>query len=109
MFTAHIYPGNWSTSFKAQVSTAVGKAPVFITEWGYELNGSDSNLSTASATWGTDFEAAVDGYGASWTAWVTDNSWTPNLFSNSAFTTLSDFGTVTKNWQAAKTSSDWVQ
>jgi len=42
VFTAHIYPGNWSTSFKTQVSTAVGKAPVFITEWGYELNGSDS-------------------------------------------------------------------
>ena len=109
VFTAHIYPGNWSTSFKTQVSTAVGKAPVFITEWGYELNGSDSNLSTASTTWGTDFEAAVDGYGASWTAWVTDNSWTPNLFSNSAFTTLTDFGTVVKNWLAAKASSDWVQ
>jgi hypothetical protein len=109
VYTAHVYPGNWSTSFKAQVATAVAKAPVFITEWGYELNGSDSNLSTSSTTWGTDFETAVDGYGASWTAWVTDNSWTPNLFSNSGLTTLTDFGTVVKNWLAAKVSSDWVQ
>ena len=108
-YTAHVYPGNWSTSFKAQVTTAVAKAPVFITEWGYVLNGSDKNLGTASTTWGTDFEALVDGNGASWTAWVTDNSWTPNMFSNSAFTTLSDFGTVVKNWLAAKASSDWVQ
>jgi hypothetical protein len=109
VYTAHVYPGNWSTSFQQQVATAVAKAPVFITEWGYVLNGSDKNLGTASTTWGTDFEAKVDGYGASWTAWVTDNSWTPNLFSNSSFTALSDFGTVTKNWLAAKASSDWVQ
>jgi len=109
VFTAHVYPGNWSTSFQQQVATAVAKAPVFITEWGYELNGSDSNLSTSSTTWGTDFETAVDGYGASWTAWVTDSSWTPNLFSDSALTTLTDFGTVVKNWLAAKASSDWVQ
>jgi endoglucanase len=109
VYTAHVYPGNWSTSFQQQVATAVAKAPVFITEWGYVLNGSDRNLGTASTTWGTDFEAKVDGYGASWTAWVTDNSWTPNLFSNSTFTGLSDFGRVTKNWLAAKASSDWVQ
>ena len=109
MYTAHIYPGNWSTSFQQQVTAAVAKAPVFITEWGYVLNGSDKNLGTASATWGTDFEALVDANGASFTAWVTDNSWTPNLFSNSAFTSLSDFGTVVKNWLAAKASSDWVQ
>ena len=109
VFTAHVYPGNWSTSFQAQVATAVAKAPVFITEWGYELNGSDQNLSTTSATWGTDFETAVDGYGASWTAWVTDNSWTPSMFSDSALTTLTAFGTVVKNWLAAKATSDWVQ
>ena len=109
MYTAHVYPGNWNTSFKAQVTTAVAKAPVFITEWGYELNGSDSNLSTSSTTWGTDFETAVDGYGASWTAWATDNSWTPSMFSDSALTSLTAFGTVVKNWLAAKASSDWVQ
>jgi hypothetical protein len=109
VYTAHVYPGNWSTSFKSQVTTAVAKAPVFFTEWGYELNGSDQNLSTTSATWGTDFEALVDGYGASWTAWATDNAWTPSMFSNSALTSLTAFGTVVKNWLAAKASSDWVQ
>jgi hypothetical protein len=76
----------------------VAKAPVFITEWGYALSGSDKNLVASSSTWGTDFETKVDGYGASWTAWVADNSWTPSLFSNNALTTLTDFGTVVKNW-----------
>jgi hypothetical protein len=109
VYTAHIYPGNWSTSFQQQVATALKTAPVFMTEWGYQLNGGDKTLGTSSATWGTDFEAKVDGYGASWTAWVTDNSWTPSLFSDSALTALTDFGTVVKNWLAAKVSSDWVE
>ncbi len=109
MFTAHVYPGNWNATFKTQVSTAVSKAPVFITEWGYDQNPSDTVGGTTSATWGTDFEALVDGNGASWTAWVTDNGWTPNMFSDSDLTALTPFGIVVKDWLAAKATSDWVQ
>ena len=109
MYTAHIYPGNWSTTFKTQVATAVTKAPIFITEWGYILNSGDSVVGTSSATWGSDLQTLVDGNGASWTAWVTDNGWTPNIFSDSAFTQLTDFGTLVKSWLAAKANSDWVQ
>ena len=119
MYTAHIYPGNWNSTFKTQVATAVTKAPVFVTEWGYIWNGTDSNnanLNTSDSNWGsstqstsTSFRSLVDGYGASWTAWVTDNSWTPNMFSDSAITTLTDFGTGAKTWLADKATSDWVQ
>jgi hypothetical protein len=119
MFTAHIYPGNWNTAFQTQVSTAVTKAPVFITEWGYIWQGTDSgqkNLNSSDASWGAStqsqsgsFRSLVDGYGASWTAWVTDNGWTPNLFSDSDFTKLTDFGTGTKTWLADKATSDWVE
>jgi hypothetical protein len=109
MFTAHIYPGNWKDAFKTQVSTAAGKAPVFFTEWGYVLNGSDSNLGTSSTTWGSDFETVVDGNGGSWTAWVADNSWTPNMFSDGAISQLTDFGKFVKSWLASKANSDWVQ
>jgi endoglucanase len=109
VYTAHVYPGNWSTTFKQQVSTAAARAPVFFTEWGYILNGSDTNLGTTDTTWGTTFEALVDGNGGSWTAWVADNGWTPNMFSSSSLTTLTDFGTVVKNWLSAKATSDWVQ
>jgi hypothetical protein len=108
MFTAHIYPGNWNATFKQQVATAVGKAPVFITEWGYMLNG-DSVLGTSSAAWGTDLQTLVDANGASWTAWISDNSWTPNMFTDTAITQLTDFGKLVKTWLAAKATSDWVQ
>ena len=109
MYTAHIYPGNWNAAFKQQIATAVTKAPVFITEWGYILNSSDSVAGTSSATWGSDLQTLVDANGASWTAWITDNSWTPNMFTDSALTKLSEFGTLAKNWLAAKATSDWVQ
>jgi hypothetical protein len=109
MFTAHVYPGNWKDAFKTQVSTAAAKAPVFFTEWGYVLNGSDSNLGTSSATWGSDFQTVVNGNGGSWTAWVADNNWTPNMFSDSAISQLTDFGKLLKSWLADKASSDWVQ
>jgi endoglucanase len=109
MYTAHVYPGNWNDNFKKQVATAVSKAPVFFTEWGYVLNGGDPTLGTSNASWGSSFQTVVDGNGASWTAWVTDNSWTPNMFSDSAITQLTDFGQLVKSWLAAKASSDWVQ
>ena len=101
-YTAHIYPNNWSASFQKQLATATAVAPVFITEWGY------SSPQTA-ANWGTDFQTIVDGDGANWTAWVADNSWGPAMFSNSALTTTTDFGTLVKSWLAAKVSQDWVQ
>lgn len=109
MFTAHVYPGNWKDAFKTQVSTAAAKAPLFFTEWGYVLGGSDANLGTSSATWGSDFRTVVDGNGGSFTAWVADNSWTPNMFSDSAISQLTDFGKLLKTWLADKASSDWVQ
>jgi hypothetical protein len=110
MYTAHIYPGNWASGFQAQVTTALTKAPVFITEWGYVYSTTKTDVAyTNSMTWGTSFQSTVDANGASWTAWVTDNGWLPNLFSDSAITQLNDFGTLVKNWLAAKASSDWVQ
>jgi endoglucanase len=109
VYVAHVYPGNWNATFQQQVATATSKVPVFISEWGYVLNGTDKNLGTSSTTWGPSFQTLVDGNGASWTAWVTDNSWTPNMFSSSAITTLTDFGTLVKNWLSAKATSDWVE
>ena len=109
MYTAHVYPGNWNTTFQNQVTTAAGKAPVFMTEWGYQLNGSDQNLNTSSSSWGTNLESFADSNGLSWTAWIDDNGWTPPIFSDSNLTSLTDFGTLVKNWLAAKASSDWVQ
>ncbi|HWA75424.1 MAG TPA: glycoside hydrolase family 5 protein [Polyangiaceae bacterium] len=109
-YSAHIYPGNWNTGFQNQVASAVTKVPVVISEWGYVQNGSDTNLGTSDANWGTSLQTLVDGNGASWTAWVADDSWTPNMFTaRSNLATLSPFGTLTKTWLEAKANSDWVE
>ena len=104
MYTAHIYPSNWTATgaFQTQVTTACTKAPVFVTEWGYA--NSDTNYQTFAST----LQAAVDSEGASFTAWVTDNAWTPSMFTDTTFTTLTTFGTQVKTWLAAKAASDWV-
>ena len=119
MYTSHIYPNNWSAGFKAQMATAASKAPIFVSEWGYIWQGMDSGqalLNTSDPLWGSStitqsgsFQSALEGYGASWTAWVTDNSWTPNMFADNSITTLTDFGSQVKTWLAAKSTSDWVQ
>ena len=102
VYTAHIYPNNWGASFQQQLATATKLAPVFITEWGY-------SSPQTSANWGTPFQTIVDGDGANWTAWVADSSWGPSMFSNSALTALTDFGTLVKSWLATKFTQDWVQ
>ncbi|HTQ04265.1 MAG TPA: cellulase family glycosylhydrolase [Polyangiaceae bacterium] len=108
VYTAHVYPGNWSMSFQQQVATAAAVAPVFFSEWGFVQNGSDKNLGTSDANWGPDFQMIVDGNGASWSAWVADGSWTPPLFANQALSSLSAFGMFTATWLQSKTTSDWV-
>jgi len=101
MYTAHIYATNWSTAFQSQVATAVAKAPVFISEWGY--------ASTDPSSFGTSLQTTVDANGASWTAWVTDNAWTPSMFADANLTTLTNFGSLVKSWLATTATSDWVQ
>ena len=101
MYTAHIYPNNWTPTFQSQVATATAKAPVFITEWGYQ--------NADSPSFGTSLQTTVNGDGASWTAWVTDNAWTPQIFADINLTTLTNFGMLVKSWLAATASSDWIQ
>lgn len=108
VYTAHVYPGNWSTSFQQEVATAAAVAPVFFSEWGYVQNGPDKNLGTADANWGPNFQMIVDANGASWSAWVADGSWTPPLFANQMLSSLSAFGMFTATWLQSKAASDWV-
>ena len=101
MYTAHIYGSNWSTAFQSQVATATAKAPVFISEWGFD--------NSDPSTFGPSLQTTADGDGASWTAWVTDNAWTPSIFADTNLTSLTTFGMLVKSWLAATANSDWVQ
>ena len=102
VYTAHVYPGNWSSTFKSEVATCIAARPVFITEWGYTSGSStDMNLKAPSASWGPDFQKIVDANGASWTAWVADKAWAPPIYATDG-TDLTDFGMLVKGWLAAK-------
>jgi hypothetical protein len=102
VYTAHVYPGNWSSAFKSEVATCIAARPVFITEWGYTSGSStDANLKAPTASWGSDFQKIVDGNGASWTAWVADKDWSPQIYAADG-ASLTDFGTLVKSWFAAK-------
>ena len=101
MYTAHIYPSNWNATFQAQVATASAKAPVFISEWGF--------ANSDPSSFGPSLQTTVNGDGASWTAWVTDNAWTPSMFADANLTTLTNFGMLVKSWLSATANSDWVQ
>ena len=57
----------------------------------------------------TSLQTTANGDGASWTAWVTDNAWTPSIFADTNLTTLTNFGMLVKSWLAATANSDWVQ
>lgn len=103
MYTAHVYPSNWKSGFQDQVTAAAAKAPVFVTEWGYASSDPDPHA------WGVAFQTFIDGKGASWTAWVADNSWTPSMFSDDKLTSLTDFGSLAKSWLSSKATADWVQ
>jgi hypothetical protein len=101
VYTAHIYANNWSMNFQTQVATAAAKVPVFVSEWGY--------TNADPSTFGTGLQTTLDANGASWTAWVTDNAWSPQMFADTSITTLTGFGSLVKTWLAAKANSDWVQ
>jgi len=101
VYTAHIYGSNWSSTFQSQVAQAATKAPVFVSEWGFGPSDPTS--------FGASLQTTLDGNGASWTAWVTDNAWTPSIFSDANLTTLTTFGTLVKTWLATTAASDWVQ
>ena len=102
VYTAHVYPGNWSSAFKSEVATCIAAHPVFVTEWGYTSgNAGDANLKAPTASWGSDFRKILDGNGASWTAWVADDAWSPQIYAMDG-TSLTDFGTLVKGWLAAK-------
>ena len=100
LLVPHVTPGRRLVVLGAGTTTP-GEVADRLTEWGY--GASDP------ASFGTGLRTTVDGNGASWTAWVTDNAWTPPMFADSSLTTLTNFGMLAKTWLAATATSNWVQ
>jgi hypothetical protein len=71
-----------------------------MSEWGYEIGTASpyNNLLTPNDTWAMALQTFINGNGASWTAWVADPSWGPPMFSTTAASGLTDFGTFVQAW-----------
>jgi hypothetical protein len=109
VLVAHIYPGNWSSAFEAQITQALATYPVAVTEWGYLTDDSSDTVGYADPSWGTELQSFMDASAVSWTAWVADDSWAPPLFDSMTSGTLTSFGTLVRNWLEAKAGSDWIR
>jgi hypothetical protein len=114
VFTAHAYPNNWpgtgESSFLARVQEAAATAPVFFTEWGFQIGTASktNSLATPDDSWGQALQSVLNAGGESWTAWVADPSWGPPMFAD-ASGTLTDFGTFVQTWLAADVDAGWIQ
>ena len=102
MFTAHIYASNWNSTFQTPGRDRSGQGAGVRDRVGLQRH----RIRPAS---GPGLQTTLNGDGASWTAWVTDNSWAPPMFSDASITTLNTFGMQVKSWLAATATSDWVQ
>jgi aryl-phospho-beta-D-glucosidase BglC (GH1 family) len=114
-FSAHTYPSNFpgtKNAFQNRVVAAAQQAPVFITEWGYQIGtpslyGGGGSLDTPDAAWASNLQSMVEDGGESWTAWVADPSWGPPMFATGGG--LTDFGTFVQTWLANDADAGWVQ
>ncbi len=92
VYVAHIYPSQFInskgqfTSIVTNVETALAKNPIVMTEWGFDSTLLSQNPVPVTAglksTYGVRIMRWADSLGISWTAWVADNSWSPNMFNS---------------------------
>jgi hypothetical protein len=108
VYAIHAYRSQWEaySSNRDQIEQALNSGQaIAVTEWG-----DDTNPSSADATWATTTTAAPPlrqllepSAGAAhpvvgWFAWALTQSWSPDLFSDSALTQPTIFGEATRQW-----------
>jgi len=76
VYVGHIYsnqsPERWVRDYEPLLKVA----PLFITEWGFEKNGTEGG----DITYGIAFEEWMKKYSLSWTVWQFDFLWGPSMF-----------------------------
>ncbi|MGD1041573.1 MAG: cellulase family glycosylhydrolase [Sedimentisphaerales bacterium] len=87
VMVVHLYPGHWTGLYgnpewyKNEVRHCITRYPMFATEWGFRgsLSG-NPNLQGTIANYGQPLMDFYEGYKISNSAWITDNSWQPQMF-----------------------------
>ena len=111
VYVAHMYPQHWANSaLRTQITQAAAKVPVFVTEWGFQQDPTNSILNGTITSYGAPFKQFLQQTGASWTAWCASRSWQPAMF-NSDFTLTYGEGAMggfVKDWLYEQQDVDQV-
>ncbi|PIG91389.1 glycoside hydrolase family 5 protein [Gloeocapsopsis sp. IPPAS B-1203] len=79
VYVAHLYPGLDRSLWDKWIFNVADKIPLFITEWGFR-NGADYPTSGTRTNFGVPLMKNLEKYNLSWTCWVADHSWQPEMF-----------------------------
>jgi fibronectin type 3 domain-containing protein len=84
---SHIYPGHWLDSshtalYQAQINTALTRYPVFMSEWGFYNNPSDSGGYGSITNYGQPLQDFREARKISNSAWVSSYDWTPTMYTS---------------------------
>jgi endoglucanase len=82
VYVSHIYPGSWTSGNRAQITTCAAVYPVFMTEWGFDINASSSSshLRGTITSYGQPIMNFVEGLKISSSAWEACSAWEPPMF-----------------------------
>jgi hypothetical protein len=101
---AHIYPGHWNGGSRAwytnHINTCLTVYPVFMSEWGFRQNASNSNLRGTITNYGQPLMNFCEERKISSSAWVADYSWEPRMFNSNWKLRCGEgeMGGFTKDW-----------
>ncbi len=78
VYVGHIYSNQASSIWESRYGVVADKFPLFITEWGFELGGTEGG----DITYGQALESWMRNRGLSWTVWSFDILWGPRMFNS---------------------------
>lgn len=79
VYVAHIYPGLDKRHWDSWIFNVADRLPIFITEWGFR-KGAQYPTSGTITSFGIPFKEKLEKYNLSWTNWVADRDWEPEMF-----------------------------
>ena len=79
VYVAHLYPGLDKSLWDSWIFNAAKRIPIFMTEWGFR-KGASYPTSGNLTDFGIPFKEKLEKYNLSWTCWVADPYWHPEMF-----------------------------
>lgn len=79
VYVAHVYPGLAKSYWDSWIFNVANQIPIIITEWGFRKGATYPNSGTIT-NFGIPLKDKIEQYNLSWTSWVADYSWEPEMF-----------------------------